>query len=75
MDLASEVTPRSATVIPILLTSDKTHLATSGKVKGWPLFMTIGNIPNDVRFVLGKHCAQLIALLPIITGIVIVDIF
>jgi len=37
--------------------------------------MTIGNIPNDVRFVPGKHCAQLIALLPIITGIVIVDVF
>jgi Plavaka transposase len=61
-------TPESATIIPIILTSDKTHLAFFGKVKGWPILMTIGNISNDVRFVPGKHCAQLICLLPIIKG-------
>jgi hypothetical protein len=58
----------SVTVIPIILTSDKTYLSGSGKVKAWPVMMKIGNISNDVRFVPGKRCAQLISLLPLIKG-------
>ena len=49
--MPSDASPESATVVPIILASDKTHLATSGKVKAWPVYMTIGNIANDVRFV------------------------
>ena len=64
----SEANAESVTIIPVILTSDKTHLSGSGKVKAWPVMMTIGNISNDVRFVPGKHCAQLIALLPLIKG-------
>ena len=64
----SEANAESVTIIPIILTSDKTHLSGSGKVKAWPVMMTIGNISNDVRFVPGKHCAQLIILLPLIKG-------
>jgi hypothetical protein len=30
--------------------------------------LSIGNIANDVRFVPGQHCAQLIAMLPVIKG-------
>jgi len=56
---------QSATIIPIILTSDKTHLSGSGKFKAWPVLMTIGNIPNEWRFVPGKHCAEPIAMLPI----------
>ena len=67
--MPSDVSPELATVVLIILMSDKMHLATSGKVKAWPVYMTIGNIANDVRFVPGKHCAQLIALLPIINGL------
>jgi len=51
------IPPESATIIPLILTSDKTHLAFSGKVKGWPLMLSIGNIANDVRFVPGQHSA------------------
>ena len=58
----------SATIIPIILTSDKTHLSGSGSAKAWPLFMTIGNISNNIRFAPGYQCAQLIALIPIISG-------
>jgi hypothetical protein len=36
--------------------------------------MIIGNISNDVRFVPGKHCAQLIALLPIILDCVFLEL-
>src|SRR5436305_6584498 len=60
--------PELATIIPLILTSDKTHLAFSGKVKGWPLLLSIENIANDVCFVPGQHYAQLIAILPIIKG-------
>ena len=58
------------TLILIILTSDKTYLSGTSKVKAWLVMMIIGNISNDVRFVPGKHCAQLIALLPIISGCV-----
>lgn len=58
----------SATIIPIILTSDKTHLTGTGKVKLWPVMMTIGNVSNSVRFKPGQHCAQLIAMLPVFTG-------
>ena len=58
----------SATIIPIILTSDKTHLSGSGSAKAWPLFITIGNISNNIRFSPGYQCAQLIALIPIIHG-------
>jgi hypothetical protein len=44
-------------------------------VKAWPLFMTIGNIPNRTRFVPGQHCAQLIALLPVIKGMHCIGLF
>ena len=62
----------SITIVPIILISDKTHLSFSGKVKAWPLIMMIGNIQYDCRFNPGKHCAQLIAVLPIITDILII---
>ena len=67
-DFNFSMPPESATIIPLILTSDKTHLAFSGKVKVWPLLLSIGNIANDVRFILGQHYAQLIAMLPIIKG-------
>ena len=58
----------SGTIIPIILTSDKTLLSHNAKAKAWPLFMTIGNISNKVRFVPGMHCAQLICMIPIKYG-------
>ena len=58
----------SATIILLILISDKTYLAFSGKVKGWPLMLSIKNIANNVRFVSDQYCAQLIAMLPIIKG-------
>lgn len=58
----------TATIIPIILTSDKTLLSGNAKHKAWPLYMTIGNISNEVPFVPGKNAAKLIACLPIIAG-------
>jgi Plavaka transposase len=53
----------SSPIIPIILTSDKTLLSHNAKAKAWPLFMIIGSIPDKVRFVPGKHCAQLICMM------------
>ena len=58
-----------ATIIPIILTSDKTQLSGSASVRAWPLFLTIDNLSNSVRFAPGYHCAQLIAIIPIMMGI------
>ena len=59
---------KSRTIVPIVVTSDKTLYSGSGKATGWPLYMTIGNISDFVRFVPGQHCAQLLALFPVIKG-------
>jgi hypothetical protein len=58
----------SATIIPIILSSDKTHLSKSGSTKAWPVYMSIGNIAHDVRFTPKYHAARLVALLPTVLG-------
>jgi hypothetical protein len=58
----------SRTLLPIDLTSDKTHLSQSGKAKAWPLYLTIGNLPNDIRLNPENGCVQLVALLPVLSG-------
>jgi hypothetical protein len=69
-DMAAKqnLNPDLATVIPLILTSDKTHLSGSRKVKAWPLFLTIGNISSAVRFVPNNCASRLIALLPLLDG-------
>jgi len=54
--------------VPIILTTDKTHLSRSGKMKAWPVYMTVGNLPNTFRLKPAADCARLIALLPVIDG-------
>ncbi|KAI6022609.1 hypothetical protein EDC04DRAFT_2869733 [Pisolithus marmoratus] len=47
--------PAGTTVVPIILSSDKTSLsvfsffATSGDKKAWPVYLTIGNISKDLE--------------------------
>ncbi|KAJ7882986.1 hypothetical protein B0H14DRAFT_2565065 [Mycena olivaceomarginata] len=38
-----------ATIIPILLSSDKTQLTMFGNKSAYPVYMTIGNIPKEIR--------------------------
>jgi hypothetical protein len=41
----------SKTIIPIFLSSDKTvYGSLSGEAYGWPLYMSIGNIPSEQRW-------------------------
>ncbi|KAH0603944.1 uncharacterized protein H6S33_006975 [Morchella sextelata] len=42
--------PTGATIVPIICSSDGTHLTNfSGDKKTWPIYMMIGNIPGKVR--------------------------
>jgi len=55
-------------LVPIILTTDKTHLSGSGKMKAWPVYMTVGNLPSAFRLKPAADCARLIALLPVMDG-------
>lgn len=42
--------PAGATIVPVILASDKTQLSTfSGDKQAWPVYLTIGNIEKSVR--------------------------
>jgi hypothetical protein len=42
--------PARATILPVICALDKTHLTnSSGDQHAWPLYLTIGNIPKDIR--------------------------
>jgi len=59
----------SKTVIPIILSSDKTQLGSlSGDASAWPLYMSIGNVIGSERFRKENHAMRLIGLLPTLTG-------
>jgi hypothetical protein len=38
-----------ATIIPIIISSDKTQLTVFGNKSAYPVYMTIGNIPKEIR--------------------------
>ncbi|KAJ7868024.1 hypothetical protein B0H14DRAFT_3586641 [Mycena olivaceomarginata] len=38
-----------ATIIPIIISSDKTQLTVFGNTTAYPVYMTIGNIPKEIR--------------------------
>ncbi|KAJ7881533.1 hypothetical protein B0H14DRAFT_3082561 [Mycena olivaceomarginata] len=38
-----------ATIIPIIISSDKTQLTVFGNKTAYPVYMTIGNIPQEIR--------------------------
>ncbi len=58
--------PRGATLLPILLGSDKAHLtAHSGNKSAWPVYLSLGNIHSSIRNKPSHKCWILIAYLPI----------
>ncbi|KAF8441123.1 hypothetical protein BGX38DRAFT_1071751, partial [Terfezia claveryi] len=58
--------PIGSSLIPILITSDQTCLTNfSGDKKLWPIFMSLGNIPSDIRNKPSWQAWILIGLLPI----------
>ncbi|TBU36601.1 hypothetical protein BD309DRAFT_1069783 [Dichomitus squalens] len=53
-----------ATVIPVIISSDKTQLTTFGNKTAYPVYMTIGNLPKDVRSKPSRRGQILLAYLP-----------
>ncbi|KIK78447.1 hypothetical protein PAXRUDRAFT_325404 [Paxillus rubicundulus Ve08.2h10] len=53
-----------ATIIPIILSSDKTQITMFRNKSAYPIYMTIGNIPKDIRRKPSHHAHILLAYLP-----------
>ncbi|KAJ8481391.1 hypothetical protein ONZ51_g6034 [Trametes cubensis] len=53
-----------ATIIPIIISSDKTQLTVFGSKTAYPVYMTIGNLPKDVRRKPSRRGQILLAYLP-----------
>jgi len=53
-----------ATVIPLIISTDKTQLTIFGGKMAYPVYMTIGNIPKEIRRKLSRHAQMLIGYIP-----------
>ena len=53
-----------ATIIPIIISSDKTQLTLFRNKSAYPVYMTIGNIPKDIRRKPSRHAHILLGYLP-----------
>ncbi|KAL7279498.1 hypothetical protein ACG7TL_007345 [Trametes sanguinea] len=53
-----------ATVIPVIISSDKTQLTSFGNKTAYPVYMTLGNLPKDIRCKPSHRGQILLAYLP-----------
>lgn len=53
-----------ATIIPIIVSSDKTQLTLFGNKTAYPVYVTIGNLPKDIRRKPSRRGQILLAYLP-----------
>ena len=53
-----------ATVVPIIISSDKTQLTLFRGKTAYPVYLTIGNIPKDIRRKPSRRAQMLIAYIP-----------
>ncbi|KAI0633956.1 hypothetical protein C8Q77DRAFT_1193668 [Trametes polyzona] len=53
-----------ATVVPVIISSDKTQLTSFGTKTAYPVYLTIGNLPKDIRRKPSRRGQILLAYLP-----------
>jgi hypothetical protein len=64
---SQDTLPEGATLVPILLGSDATHLTNfAGDKKAWPVYMSLGNIHSKIRNNPSKKAWRLIAYIPVV---------
>jgi hypothetical protein len=57
--------PAGVTIVPVIFAYNKTDLTNfSGDQHSWPLYLTIGNIRNDIRCTRKKRAWILVRLIP-----------
>ena len=61
---AVEANTPGATIIPVLISSDKTQLTEFGGKSAYPVYLTIGNIPKEIRRKPSHRGQILLAYLP-----------
>jgi hypothetical protein len=59
-----EANTPGATIIPIILSTDKTQLTQFRNKSAYPIYMTIGNIPKSIRRKPTQHAYALLGYLP-----------
>ncbi|KAK1230796.1 hypothetical protein PQX77_006110 [Marasmius sp. AFHP31] len=59
-----EKTHPGATIIPVIISSDKTQLTVFGNKTAYPVYVSIGNIPKEIRRKTSRGAYLLLAYLP-----------
>ena len=66
MIIQSKLPKKSSTVTPVILSTDKTQLTQfSGSKQAYPVYLTLGNIPNHLRRKPSQQACILVAYLPV----------
>ncbi|KAM6492691.1 hypothetical protein JOM56_012415 [Amanita muscaria] len=59
-----EARKHGATIVPVLLSSDRTQVTVFGSKTAYPVYVTIGNLPKEIRRKPSCHGQVLLAYLP-----------